>query len=104
MLKLNQLKLVFLTLLLALSMPATAMEEQPVYGSQLMTQEEQQAHRAAMRNANSEAEREQIRQTHHEKMRLRAKEKGVPFADKPPAQKGHVNQQNRPGGGYGQGR
>jgi len=56
-----------------------------VYGSQLMTQEERNAYRERMRAAKTEQEREQIRQEHHEQMKLRAKEKGVTLPDEPPA-------------------
>jgi|GEM_PF-6472059 len=104
MLKLSLKKSLLVALFLAFSAPSMAVEQEPIYGSQLMTQQEQQAHQAAMKNAKSAEEREQIRLEHHEKMRLRAKEKGVPFADNPPEKRGHVNQQNRPGDGYGKGR
>lgn len=80
-----------------------AAESSPIYGHQLMTQEEMAAHRAKMRNAKTEQEREQIRQQNHELMRQRAKEKGVPFSDTPPSERGHINQMNRPGQGYGPG-
>lgn len=88
-----------------LSAPVTVMaaEETPIYGQQLMTKEEMAAHRAKMRNAKTEQEREQIRQQNHELMRQRAKEKGVPFSDTPPAERGRMNQMNRPGQGYGPG-
>ena len=89
----------FVTACISLAASAMANEIEPVYGSQLMTQEERLAHQAQMRNASSAEERERIRQQHHEKMRLRAKEKGVPFSDQPPEQRGHVNQKDRPGMG-----
>jgi hypothetical protein len=56
-----------------------------VYGSQLMTQEERNAYRNRMRAAKTEQEREQIRNEHHEQMKIRAKEKGVTLPDEPPA-------------------
>lgn len=87
--------------LLSLSSAAYANEVEQIRGAQLMTPAEAQQHKEAMRNAKTAEEREMIRQKHHEKMRLRAKEKGVPFSDKAPAERGHVNQQNAPGMGQG---
>ena len=89
----------FVAAVVSLAPPVMANEVEPVYGGQLMTQEERQAHQAQMRNASSAEERERIRQKNHEKMRLRAKEKGVPFSDQPPEQRGHVNQKDRSGMG-----
>lgn len=59
-------------------------DQEPVYGSQLMTQEERMQHREQMRSAATEAEREQIRQEHHERMVIRAKERGVSIPDEMP--------------------
>jgi hypothetical protein len=58
-------------------------EQEQVYGSQLMTQKERMEHRAQLRAAKTVQEREQIRKAHHEKMQLRAKEKGVTLPDMP---------------------
>ena len=60
-------------------------DQDQVYGSQLMTQEERDAYRNRMRAAKTEQEREQIRKEHHEQMKVRAKEKGVTLPDEPPA-------------------
>jgi hypothetical protein len=60
-------------------------DQDQVYGSQLMTQEERNAYRDRMRAAKTEQEREQIRKEHHEQMKVRAKEKGVTLPDEPPA-------------------
>jgi len=93
------IKSLFIAAVVALAVPAMANEVEPIYGSQLMTQEERQAHQIQMRNATSAEERERIRQKNHEKMRLRAKEKGVPFSDQPPEHRGKVNQNDHPGMG-----
>lgn len=63
-------------------------DQEQVYGSQLMTQEERMQHRAQMRSATTEAEREQIRSEHHERMVMRAKERGVSIPDEMPP-RGH---------------
>ena len=42
-----------------------------------MTQQELQQHRETMRNLNTDAERAQYRQLHHERMMERARERGV---------------------------
>jgi len=56
-----------------------------VYGSQLMTEQERVEHRNRMKNAKSEGERNEIRNEHHKRMQLRAKEKGVSLPETPPA-------------------
>ena len=56
-----------------------------IYGSQLMTGQERAEHRSRMLSAGSAEEREQIRREHHEKMRLRAEERGMLLPDEPPA-------------------
>ena len=84
-------------LMLALAMgglsSAVMADEAPVYGSQLMTNQERMEHRNKLRAAKTAEEREQIRLQHHEQMQLRAKEKGVTLPDAPPAM----------GGGQGRG-
>lgn len=59
-------------------------EQEQVYGSQLMTQQERLEYRARMNAATTAEEREQIRNEHHEQMQLRAKEQGVTLPDSPP--------------------
>ena len=49
-----------------------ARDQDLIYGSQLMTQEERMQHRAQMLSAATEVEREQIRYEHHEHMVARA--------------------------------
>lgn len=84
---------------MTLATPSFADEVEPIYGSQLMTQQERQEHRQAMQSAKTAEEREMIRQQNHEKMRLRAQEKGVTLPDEAPMNRGHINQNDRPGMG-----
>ena len=72
-----------------------AKQQEQVYGSQLMTQEERGAYRAKMRAAKTQEEREKVRAEHHEQMKARAKERGVTLPDAPPAMGGGMG----PGGG-----
>lgn len=66
------------TLLASLaSMPVATQSEEQVFGRELMTQQELQQHRETMRNLNTDAERAQYRQLHHERMMERARERGV---------------------------
>jgi uncharacterized membrane protein YgcG len=74
---------------------AQTQKEEQIYGSQLMTQEERTEYHAKMRAAKTAEEREQIRNEHHERMKARAKERGVTLPDEP-SDKGC-------GGGMGQG-
>lgn len=62
--------------LLALSGNAVAEDQQQVYGSQLMTQQERLEHHERMRNAKTAEERHQIQKEHHEMMQERAKARG----------------------------
>jgi hypothetical protein len=58
--------------------------DQDIYGSQLMTAQERNEYRNRMRAAKTQQEREQIRNEHHERMKARAKERGVTLPDTPP--------------------
>lgn len=62
----------------------TANQER-IYGSQLMTQQERNEYRAKMRAAKTAEERERIRAEHHAAMQARAKERGVTLPEEPPA-------------------
>jgi hypothetical protein len=73
-------------------------DDAPVYGSQIMTQQERIEHRNKMRAAKTLEEREQVRADHHRQMVERAKERGVTLPDEPPARGGMG-----PGGGMGLG-
>lgn len=95
---------------LALLMPAVATAqpattgEQPVYGSQLMNEQERLEYRQRMRNAPSEEERQQIRAEHHQRMQERAQQQGVTLPDEPPAQGMGAGQGMGTGPGMGPGR
>ena len=65
---------------------AQMQQQQPIYGSQLMTQQERMQFRAKMRAAKTVEERQQIRQEHHALMQKRAKDQGVTLPDVPPQQ------------------
>jgi len=96
--------------LLSLSVPvisSAAEPEEPIYGHQLMTQQERREHREQMRSAKSWEEREQLRREHHERMRERARAKGIALPDPPPVRSPGVapgaNGQGGPGPGPRQG-
>jgi len=57
------------------TMSSAYSQEPPIYGSQLMTEQERAEYRARMRAATSEQERDQIRLEHHARMQQRAEEK-----------------------------
>jgi hypothetical protein len=81
-------------------------EQGQIYGSQLMTAEERAEYQARMRAARTQAEREQIRREHHERMRQRATERGVTLPEEPPVQGGGMMRQDGRGpatGGRGAG-
>lgn len=73
----------------------------PIYGSQLMTNQERIEHRNKLRAAKTAEEREEVRLQHHEQMQLRAKEQGVTLPDTPPAQGAGQGRRMGPGGGMG---
>jgi hypothetical protein len=60
-------------------------DQEQIYGSQLMTQQERSEYRAKMRTAKTAEEREQMRKEHHERMKQRAAERGVTLTEEPPA-------------------
>ena len=86
----------------ATAQPATT-GEQPVYGSQLMNEQERLEYRQRMRNAPSEEERQQIRAEHHQRMQERAQQKGVTLPAEPPAQGMGAGQGMGTGRGMGPG-
>ena len=72
------------------------------YGSELMTPKENAEYRARMQAVKTAEEREQIRKEHHEKMKERAKARGVTLPDEPPAGGDGMGPNDggmRPGGG-----
>lgn len=64
-------------------------DQDQIYGSQLMTEQERIEHRNRMRSMKSNEEREAYRLEHHKKMQARAKERGVTLPDEPAA-RGHM--------------
>lgn len=95
------LKALLLALVAGAFSAGVAAADAPIYGSQLMTNQERIEHRNKLRVAKTAEEREQVRLQHHEQMQLRAKEQGVSLPDTPPAQGG--GQGRRMGGGMGPG-
>lgn len=98
----------------ATAQPATT-DGPPVYGSQLMNEQERLEHQQRMRNAASDEERQQIRAEHHNRMQERARQQGVTLPEEPPARgmgagqgmgmgRGMGSGQGRGMGGGGQGR
>jgi hypothetical protein len=74
-------------------------DQEPIYGAQMMTEQERLQHRQRLRDASSLEERERIRAEHHERMSVRAQERGVSIPGSPPAKGGGMG----PGGGGGKG-
>ncbi|WP_291521902.1 hypothetical protein [Acidithiobacillus sp.] len=64
---------------------AGQVQNQMMYGSQLMTPKERVEYRAKLRAAKTIQERERIRQEHHEEMMELAKKRGVTLPAVPPA-------------------
>ena len=87
--------------LLLTSTGALAVEPaaEPIFGSQLMTEQERVEHRNAMRSARSDEERAAVRAQHHEQMVQRAQERGVTLPATPPEQRPMAG----PRGGMGPG-
>ena len=79
-------------------------DDAPIYGSQMMTQQERLEYRERMRAANTLEERERVRAQHHEQMKARARERGVTLPDEPPMQGGMGQGGGMGGGGMGGGR
>ncbi|MDP2894625.1 MAG: hypothetical protein Q8N78_09715 [Sulfurimonas sp.] len=77
----------------------TTQEQEQVYGSQIMTQQERIEHLDKMRASKTVEEREQIRKEHHALMKERAKAKGITLPDEPPAR--GMGGGMGPGGGRG---
>lgn len=82
------------------STPAVAADE-PVFGSQLMSQQERNEHRLKMRSAKTAEERETVRAAHHQQMLERARQQGVTLPETPPPQ--GAGRGMGPGGGRGMG-
>lgn len=65
------------------SLPVMAQDEEPVYGRQLMTQEELQEHHRMMQSLDTPEARQEYREQHHQRMLERARERGVTLPDEP---------------------
>lgn len=74
--------------------------DEPIFGSQLMTEQERTEHRAEMRSAKTAEERDKIRAEHHKQMVERAKQRGLTLPDPPPMR----GMGRGPGPGQGAGR
>ena len=83
--------------------------QEPIFGSQLMTEQERVEHRTAMRSAQTDDERVAARAKHHEQMVQRAQERGVTLPATPPEQRPYAGARGGMGpgmnaGGQGMGR
>jgi hypothetical protein len=65
---------------------AAAPAAEVIYGSELMTQAERDAYLKKLAAAKTDADKDKIRQKHHDEMVALAKKKGVTIADPAPAQ------------------
>ena len=78
-----------------------------IYGSQLMTPAERTEYQTKMRALKTDKERDAFRLDHHDKMKVRAAEKGVTLPKSPPAAgtgpKATTGQGVGPGSGMGAG-
>ena len=78
-----------------------------IYGSQLMTPADRTEYQSKMRALKSDKERDAFRLDHHDKMKVRAAEKGVTLPNSPPAAgtgpKANAGQGVGPGAGMGTG-
>lgn len=79
-------------------------QKEQVYGSELMTEQEREEHRSKMRTAKTAEEREQFRIEQHERMKERAKERGMTLPDEPPVRGGGMGPGGRMGAGGGRNR
>lgn len=83
-------------------------DQERIYGSQMMTQQERNEYHNRLRAAKTAEEREKIRAEHHKQMQVRAKERGVMLPDEPPMHGGMMGpgtgmEGMGPGGGMRQG-
>ncbi|MDY0212533.1 MAG: hypothetical protein RBR06_05970 [Desulfuromonadaceae bacterium] len=72
--------------------------QEQIYGSQLMTQQERTEYNDKMRSAKTAGEQEQIRAENHELMQERAKDRGVTLSADPPAKGGGMGPGKTSGG------
>ncbi len=80
-------------------------DDAPIYGAQIMSDQERVEHRMQMRSAKTLDEREQVRSEHHKQMVERARERGITLPEEPPARggMGPGGGGMRPGAGMGSG-
>ena len=78
---------------------ALAVDQEQIYGNQLMTEQERDEYRAKMRAAETAEEQEQIHMEHHEGMKARANERNLTLPDELPARGDGMGS----GGGMGPG-
>jgi hypothetical protein len=102
----NTLKMAMTAMILGLLAGSAVGADPPIYGSQLMTNQERIEHRNKLRAAKTAEERERYRLEHHEQMQLRAKERGVTLPAEPPVRGGGMGPDGGmggmgPGGGMG---
>ncbi|MEX2365959.1 MAG: hypothetical protein WD601_05100 [Pseudohongiellaceae bacterium] len=99
----NLAKHIPLLLVLSLSAPFALAQDEPIYGQQLMSEQERAEHREQMRNLRTEQERDAFRQEHHERMQQRAEERGITLPEEP-GQRGKGMNQSQHKKGMGQGK
>lgn len=99
----RNMKTLLSALALGLMVSGAFAADAPIYGSQMMTNQERVEHRNKLRAAKTAEEREQVRLEHHEQMKLRAKERGVELPDSLPAQGAGMGGRMGQGGGMGPG-
>ncbi len=75
--------------------------DEPIYGSQLMTAQERTDYMNKMRATKTQAERDKLRQEHHDAMVARAKAQGKTLPAEPPPRGSGVGPGMGPGGGMG---
>lgn len=85
------------------SPPDRPQAQEQFFGSQMMSSQERAEHRAKLRAAKTDEEREQIRKEHHEQMKARAQSRGLTLPDEPPARGSRMAPGGRMGGGMGSG-
>jgi len=70
---------------------AAGLQQNNIYGYNLMSEEERSAYRDRIRNAESQAEKEQIMAEHRHEMQIRARDAGVELPEPKMAQEGKDN-------------
>jgi len=77
----SQLMMSLLAVVPLLAPAVLQAQEEPVYGRELMTDQELQEHRQTLRNLETAEERAEYRAEHREQMEERARERGVELAE-----------------------